>query len=106
MRKIQDYKIARFGAIPEEFFFDSPQFLSYSQNNGYKYDIAYIGFGLTEVSALEDALEQAALDKWDIEEIQTKLKVEKKHLKHVALVPEREDEGYWIGFSVRQIIYD
>ena len=106
MRKIQDYEIVRFGVVPEEYFAKSAEFLSYSQNNGHKYDIAYIGFGLTEVSALEDAIEQAVFDKWDIEEIEVKLNVEKKYMKRMALISEREDEGYWVGFSVRQVIHD
>lgn len=106
MKKIEKYEIVNFGIAPEEFFTKSPQFLNYSQNNGYKYDIAYIGFGPTEVSALEDALEQAVLDDWDVFEALESIKKSSSNMKHVALVPEREDEGYWVGFSVCQIIPD
>lgn len=102
MKKIKDYGIVRFGIIPEEYFDRSAHFLSFSQNNGYKYDIAYVGFGLTEVSALEDAVEQATIDNWDIKDIETKIKIEKKYLKRISLVPDREDEGYWVGLSIRQ----
>jgi len=106
MKKTDSCKIVRFGVIPEEYFTKSTQFLSFSKNNGYKYDIAYIGFGLTEISALEDAIEQAKLDKWDIENVVTEIEKQKNTMKRLVLAPEREDEGYWVGLSLRQVIPD
>lgn len=106
MKKIEKCKVVSFGVIPEEFLYSSPAFMSYTENNGFKYDIAYIGFGLTEVSALEDAVGQAKLDNWNIEDVYIDIEKERAMMKRVAIVSEREDEGYWVGFSIRQAIND